>query len=117
MLDGGYERVLMLDAAPRGEAPGTLYVLAPEVDAEAVAVETHGMNPMKVLAMVQALGGTPPPTLVVGCEPQHCPDPDDDELVAELSEPVRAAIDEAVRVVELLLEERFTQEGTEVTLR
>jgi hydrogenase maturation protease len=117
MLDGGYERVVLLDAVPRGEAPGTLYVIAPELDAQAVAVETHGMNPVQVLAMVQALGGTPPPTLVVGCEPARCPSPDDEEVVAELSEPVRAALDEAVRLVESLLEGLSRQETTEVTVK
>jgi hydrogenase maturation protease len=114
VLDGGYDRVILLDAAPRGEVPGTLYVIAPEVDAEAVAVDTHGMDPVKMLAMVQALGGKPPPTLVVGCEPQSHPSPEDEEIVAELSEPVRAALDEAVRLVESLLEEATTHERTEV---
>jgi Ni,Fe-hydrogenase maturation factor len=92
-------------------------VIAPEVDAQAVAVETHGMNPVQVLAMVQALGGTPPPTLVVGCEPQRYPSPDDEEVIAELSEPVRAALEEAVRLVESLLNELSTHETTEVTLK
>jgi hydrogenase maturation protease len=117
LLDGRYDKVVLLDAAPRGEAPGTLYVIAPEVDPEAVAVETHGMDPVRVLAMVQALGGKPPPTLVVGCEPQRYPNPGDEEVDAVLSEPVRAALDEAIPVVESLLEELTTQEATEVTRR
>jgi hydrogenase maturation protease len=117
LLDGGYDRVVLLDAAPRGEPPGTLYVIEPEVDAHEVALETHGMDPVKVLAMVHALGGTPPPTLVVACEPQRYPSPDDEEVVAELSEPVQAALDEAVRLVESLLREPRAQVQTEVTLR
>jgi hydrogenase maturation protease len=114
MAGGGYDQVLLLDATPRGEPPGTLYVIEPEVDPDAVAVETHGMDPVKVLAMVQALGGEPPRTLVVGCEPHSHPRPEDEEIVAELSEPVRAALDEAVRLVESLLEELVGSEGTEV---
>jgi hydrogenase maturation protease len=117
MLDGGYDRVVLLDAAPRGEAPGTLYVIAPEVEPDAVAVDTHGMDPVKVLAMVQALGGKSPPTLVVGCEPLRHPDPEDEEIVAELSEPVRAALGEAVRLVESLLDEATSNERTEVTAK
>jgi hydrogenase maturation protease len=117
MLDGGYDRAVLLDATPRGQAPGTLYVIEPEVDAAAVAVETHGMDPVKVLAMVHALGGAPPPTLVVGCEPHRHPGPEDEEIVAELSEPVRAALDEGVRLVESLLEEMTTEERTEVRTR
>jgi hydrogenase maturation protease len=115
MAGGGYDGVVLLDAAPRGEPPGTLYVIEPEVDPDAVAVEAHGMDPVKVLAMVQALGGAPPRTLVVGCEPHSHPRPEDEEIVAELSEPVRAALDEAVRLVESLLDELVTSEGTEVT--
>jgi hydrogenase maturation protease len=113
MLDGGFDRVVLLDAAPRGGSPGTLYVIEPEVDSDAVAVDTHGMDPVKVLAMVRALGGSPPRALVVGCEPLRHPNPEDEEIVAELSEPVRAALDEGVTLVESLLEE-LTNEGTEV---
>ena len=36
---------------------------------------------------------------------------DDDELSAELSEPVRAALDEAVRMVESLLDELTATEA------
>ena len=35
---------------------------------------------------------------------------EDEEIVAALSEPVRAALDEAVRLVESLLEELITEE-------
>jgi hydrogenase maturation protease len=115
MLDGRFDKVLLLDAAPRGGTPGTLYVIEPEVDPGDVAVDTHGMDPAKVLAMVQALGGAPPPTLVVACEPLRHPDPEADEIVAELSEPVRAALDEGVRLVESLLEELSSSERMEVS--
>jgi Ni,Fe-hydrogenase maturation factor len=43
--------------------------------------------------------------LVVGCEPQTRLSVESEELVMELSEPVRASIDEAVRLVESLLGE------------
>jgi len=58
-----------------------------------------------VLGLVRTLGGTPPRTLVVGCEPLTRMTGDEDEVVAELSAPVRAALDAAVRVVEDLLAE------------
>src|SRR5262249_29803931 len=50
-----FDLVILVDASPRGGPPGTLYVIEPELDdphQSAVAeklVETHGMNPMKVL--------------------------------------------------------------------
>ena len=111
MLDG-WDAVVLLDATPRGAAAGTLYVIEPEIDADAVAVETHGMDPVMVLAMVQALGGRPPRTLVVGCEPQTRMSGDDEEVVAQLSEPVRAAMDEAVRLVTSVLDDLTTEGST-----
>jgi hydrogenase maturation protease len=110
----GYDAVLLLDATPRGEAPGTLYVIEPELDGSERALDAHGMDPVKVLALVQALGGTPPRTLVVGCEPRTRMGDDDENVVAELSEPVRLALDEAVRLVESLLEDLTEPRSTEV---
>jgi hydrogenase maturation protease len=115
MADGGYDAVVFLDAAPRGAAPGTLYVIEPEVDADEVAIDTHGMDPVKVLAMVRGIGGKPPRTLVVGCEPANRLSADVEEFVVELSEPVRAALDEGERLVESLLEELRDERETEVT--
>jgi hydrogenase maturation protease len=103
LLDG-WDAAVLLDATPRGDPPGTLYVIEPDVDAADVAPEAHGMDPVKVLALVQTLGGPPPRTIVVGCEPQTRMSPDEEEIVAALSEPVRAALDEAVALVESLLE-------------
>jgi hydrogenase maturation protease len=109
MLDG-YDAVVLLDAAPRGRAPGTLYVIEPDLEAGEAGVDTHGMDPVKVLALVRALGGSPPRTLVVGCEPQTRMTGEEADVVAAVSEPVRAALDEAVALVESLLEELTTQE-------
>jgi hydrogenase maturation protease len=104
LLDG-WDAAVLLDATPRGDPPGTLYVIEPDVEAAAAPPEAHGMDPVKVLALAQALGGPPPRTIVVGCEPQTRMSADDEEIVAALSEPVRAALDEAVVLVESLLED------------
>jgi hydrogenase maturation protease len=98
-----YDTVVLLDATPRGQPPGTLYVIEAEVDADEVAVDAHGMDPVKVIALVRALGSRPPRTLVVGCEPETRMTGEEDEIVAELSEPVIAALDEAERLVAALL--------------
>jgi hydrogenase maturation protease len=114
MADGGYDAVVVLDAVPRGEAPGTLYVIEPELDPAEVAIDTHGMDPVKVLALVQGIGCKPPRTLIVGCEPANRLSGDVDEFVVELSEPVRAALDEAERLVVSVLAELRQEEETEV---
>ena len=63
------------------------------------------MDPVRVLATARAMGGLPARTLIVGCEPAVRMRDDDPDVVADLSEPVRAALDEAVRLVEWLLGE------------
>lgn len=114
-MQEGYDVVVLLDAAPRGRPPGTLYVIEPQLEEGAVAVDTHGMDPAKVLALVAALGGPAPRTVVVGCEPQTRMTGEEEEIVAALSEPVRAALDEGVRLVESLLRELGASNETEVS--
>jgi hydrogenase maturation protease len=109
-LGDGYDAAVLLDAAPRGEPAGTLSVIEPEVEEDgAVAIDAHGMDPVKVLALARALGGTPPRTLVVACEPATRMTGDEPDLVADLSEPVRAALAEGARLVVALLEELTTE--------
>ena len=48
--------VVFLDATPRGGAPGTLYVIEPDLDGLPLDVDAHGMDPVKVLALARALG-------------------------------------------------------------
>src|ERR1700716_3516802 len=84
-MQDGYDTVVMLDATPRGQTPGTLYVIEAETDAEEVALDAHGMDPVKVLGLVRELGGAPPRTFVVGCEPQTRISAEDGELLGELS--------------------------------
>jgi hydrogenase maturation protease len=62
------------------------------------------MHPLKVLQLVRALGGHPRRMLVVGCEPAP-PAVKDGDWHEGLSAPVAAAVDEAVVLVESLVEE------------
>jgi hydrogenase maturation protease len=109
-MQDGYDAVVLLDATPCGEPPGTLYVIEPLVPAEAAGLDAHGMDPVKVIALARAMGGPLPRMLVVGCEPAASLPADTEEIAAVLSEPVRAALDEAVRMVETVLEELTTEE-------
>jgi hydrogenase maturation protease len=110
LLDG-WDAAILLDATPRGEPPGTLYVIEPDVEAIDVAPEAHGMDPVKVLALARALGGPLPRTLVLGCEPLTRMDADSEEIVATLTEPVIAALAEAERLLESLLEDVLNPAG------
>ena len=59
-MQDGYDAVVLLDATPRGEAPGTLFVIEadPNGDVE-VSVDAHGLDPVRVMGLVRALGGVP----------------------------------------------------------
>jgi hydrogenase maturation protease len=102
----GYDLTIFVDATPRGGAPGTVYVIEPDVsavdtlDAGAMMVETHGMDPLKVLNMVKSMGGNLNKVMLVGCEPETF---GPEEGLMGLSEPVAAAVPEAVRIVESLV--------------
>ena len=111
-LGAGYDTAIVVDLAARGEAPGTLSVIEPELDDEAVALETHAMDPVKVLRLARELGALPERTIVVACEPGTVMtgDPDED-VVVELSEPVRAAVEGAAALVEKLVSDVVTRKA------
>ena len=101
-----YDVAVFLDATPRGQAPGTLYLIEPVLDDLPLDVDAHAMTPVKVLALAKTLGGPLPRTLVLGCEPAAA------EEFTELSEPVRASLDEAERMLASLLDQLTTREET-----
>jgi hydrogenase maturation protease len=110
----GYDAVVLLDAAQRGEEPGTLSVIEPRLAESDAVPEAHGMDPATVLALARSLGDVPPRTLVVACEPAVVMTGEEDEIAAELSAPVRAALDAAVPLVQDLIAELTTAQATEV---
>ena len=112
VLQDDYDLVVFVDATPRGGEPGTVYLIEPEVEDEGeVTLDTHGMDPVKVIKLSRALGAKPTRTLVVGCEPQVVLGGENyDEMLMELSEPVRAAVEEAAKLVESVVGE-FDEDG------
>jgi hydrogenase maturation protease len=96
-----YDAAVFVDAAPRGERPGTLSVIEPEVDeSEEAAIETHAMDPVRVLTLARTLGRIPAYVRVVACEPaRSATDEPDEDLEWQLSAPVAAAVDAAVELV------------------
>jgi hydrogenase maturation protease len=106
LLDG-YSAVVIVDAAPRGGPPGTLYVLEPGLETtnspeqDTPLMEAHNMDPARVLRLVAALGREVPRVLIVGCEPETSANEED--MPIEISAAVRSAVDEAVTLVESLV--------------
>jgi hydrogenase maturation protease len=95
LLDG-YDALVLVDAVPAKEPVGTVSVLKAS-DFGAGDFDPHGMNPVAVLSNVERLGGTLPPTYVVGCAVT-----DVDEGIG-LSAPVDAAVPVAVDAIRRLL--------------
>ncbi len=104
-----WDAVILIDAAPRGGAPGTVYLIEPDATEISAAsepaagdllIDAHGMDPVKVLPPGAAsMGGNLQRIFLVACEPTAM----SDEMEMEISPPVRSAIPEAVAMVESLI--------------
>ena len=112
-LQDDYDLVVFVDATSQGGEPGTVYLIEPEIEDDGeVSLDTHGMDPVRVIKLSRALGAPPTRTLVVGCEPQVVLSGEDyEDMLMDLSEPVRAAVEEAAKLVEWLVTEVGTDKG------
>jgi hydrogenase maturation protease len=105
-LQDGYETTILIDAFPQGKAPGTVSVVEPDLTHPQATperggfVEPHGMNPMNVLRMAKAMQAPLERILLIGCEPAYLGG-DDGQM--GLSEPVEAAVSEAVKTTQNLV--------------
>jgi hydrogenase maturation protease len=95
----GYDGLVLIDAVPLGEPPGTLAVIEPELGAcgadgedMAPALDAHTMSPDVVLATLANLGGKVRRIYVLGCQPASL-----DEGMG-LTPPVAAVVDRAVEL-------------------
>jgi hydrogenase maturation protease len=120
----GYSSAILIDATARGGAPGTIYLIEPELASEPATPDdaadplaasplfnAHGMQPDVVIGMLGMLGGQARQILIVGCEPA-CVD-----YGIGLSEPVAAAVDEAVRVVRNLVATAAESDDHQLTMK
>jgi len=93
------DRLIIVDAMTRGGAPGTVYVLEVDEVEPVQQIDMHLAIPSRALAAAEALGVLPARVVLIGCEPLQV-----DELLSELSEPVRRAVDDAVARIEEILQ-------------
>jgi len=98
----GYDALVVLDVSRQGGEPGTLYVMEPDEQSVAGAIEDgevinpHAMDPHTVLRFVKAVGAWPGKVMVIACEPA-----DVEDAGWGLSDEVSAAV---LRAVELVIE-------------
>ena len=94
-----WDTLVLVDAVPSRGQPGTLHVFQAdhengESTSPAPGLDGHSMDPAAVFASLQALGGRPPYTVVVGCEAGSV------EEGIGLTEPVALAVPRAAHAVE-----------------
>jgi hydrogenase maturation protease len=97
-----WDEVIIVDALPRGEPAGTLYVLEPDAARADMELNPHGMDPVRVLNLAASLGSITAKVLVVGCEPHDFGDEFEGRM--GLSTPVQAAVEEACNMIALQLQ-------------
>jgi len=106
-LQDGYETTILVDACPRESAPGTLFVIEPDLkalddpEAPQAVVEAHSMNPVSVLRMARAMNIELRNVLLVGCEPETL---GGEHGQMGLSAVVQRAVEDAVVLVESLID-------------
>jgi hydrogenase maturation protease len=116
-LIDGYDVTILVDATSRGGEPGTLYTIAiepddiPDAADDACMVNSHGLDPVRVLALAKSMGAKFKHVLLVACEPQVL-DRDESGYIG-LSAAVEAAIDPAIDTIRQLVQD-FT--GRELLL-
>jgi hydrogenase maturation protease len=100
-LLNGCDLFVLVDAAARGEEPGTVTVLevdVPEPDTvPRTVIDAHSLAPDDIFALLASLGGRPGRSLVVACEPA------DVSAGMGLTDAVREALPHAVRAVRDIL--------------
>ena len=106
LLDG-YDTLVLIDAARRGEPPGTLFVLEPDFAGDGdrgengFLLDAHSMDPELVLGILESLGGKIARVVIVGCEPQSISED------MGLSEVVTRAVPNAARLVHEIIEKEL----------
>lgn len=116
-LGDGYDFVILIDTVKRGGAPGTVYVIQPDLYHSGSDLETdpgeplmaaHDLDLAGILRFVASLGERGPRVVLVGCEPE-CLGGEYGHI--GLSAAVSAAVDGAVTEVQTLLSELARRRG------
>jgi hydrogenase maturation protease len=110
-----YDAVLVLDAARRGERPGTLSLLEPELPdlhawtpeaRHAFLANLHEVEPSGALTLAAALGVLPPVVRLLVCEPADC-DEAEIGLTPVIEHAATLAVERARRLMDELASDRL----------
>src|ERR1700740_2285427 len=106
-----WDTLVLVDAVPSRGSPGTLHVFQADHEADAAADTESGSAPPRVFPSLRAVGGSPPYTVVVGCETGSV------EEGMGLPEPVAKAVPRAARAVEEIVAALQTCTAAQVPAR
>jgi hydrogenase maturation protease len=115
-LQDGYDVTILVDACARDAAPGTVYVIEPDLAVleqpgqTQGLVETHGMHPINVLRMAKSMNVQLKRVFVVGCEPASL---GGEEGEMGLSGAVEDSLDQAVETVRSLIGRSLQELGVD----
>jgi hydrogenase maturation protease len=119
-----YELIILVDAASRGAEPGTLYTIEiqphdiPDVCEDSM-VNSHGLDPVRVLSLAKSMGAPLRKTYLVACEPLILNRDETGQI--GLTDVVEAAVNPAVKTIERIINEfelsKSTVEKEEVLSR
>jgi hydrogenase maturation protease len=116
-LQRGYDALIVADCVDLGRPPGQVMVIVPEViDVHLLSLEErmdmladmHLATPERVFMLSKALGVLPTKLMMIGCQPL-----DPETPGAEMSAPVTAAIDVAIREILRTIEDLRAQPAPE----
>jgi hydrogenase maturation protease len=106
----GYDVTILVDATSRQQAPGTVYLVEPDLSQldrfDETLADAHSMSPVKVLQMLQAAGSPAGRLYLVGCEPAIL-EAEDGEI--GLSKIVEASIPRAIELIKSLVNDLLSE--------
>ncbi len=115
-LADGYDAAILVDATPRGQPPGTVFLIEPDLagldQSEQASVDGHNLDPARVLQMAHALGGRPGHLYLVGCEPGPLDTP---AGRMGLGEAVQSALPQTLELIELLVRDLLKSDSMTTT--
>lgn len=104
-----WEVIILADAASRGAAPGSVYVM--EIDSsshsdDGSVLNAHGLHPASAINLARTLGNITARLVLVACEPG---DFGGDEGRMGLSAAVETAVESAITTIEQIAYKTFEQ--------
>ncbi len=109
MMDG-YDVTILVDITSQGQAPGTVSLIAPDLnqlnELDERMADAHSLNPVRVLQMLQAFGSLPGKLYLIGCEPAIL-EVEDGQI--GLSETVERSVPQAIELIKSLVNDLLSE--------